>query len=184
MADTDTRPTLIDGNLCLRRPAKADVDARIAAGNHAEIQHMYALPADTVTPVTQAHADSWVSFHMKNRYSWFLDIENVLSGVIFLHSYSSSDRRATLAMGLLRAADLGQGYGTRALRLFLAHAFGAMHLHRLSLRVLAYNARAIAVYKKVGFVEEGRERQSAWVKDTWHDDIMMGLLAPEWRAAQ
>ena len=183
MPETDTRPTLMDGNISLRRPCEADVALRIAAGNHAEIQRMYALPPDTVKPVTQTHAESWVAFHTKNRFSWFLDVDGMLSGVIFLHSYSRNDRHATLAMGLLRADDLGQGYGTRALRLFLGHAFGPLDLHRLSLRVLAYNTRAIAVYKNAGFVEEGRERQSAWVDCAWHDDVMMGLLAPEWRAA-
>ena len=185
MSDTYIRPTLTDGNVCLRQARQEDVDARIAAGNHAEIQHMYAMSADTVEPVTQSHAESWVAFHMNSRLSWFIDIDDVLSGVIFLHSYSKKDKSAKLAMGLLRADDLGQGYGTRALHLLLGEVFdGDLGLHRLSLRVLSYNTRAIAVYEKAGFQIEGRERQSARVVGKWHDDVMMGLLAPEWKAGQ
>lgn len=184
MADDTHNPTLTDGDITLRRPRPSDVEDRIAAGNAAEIQYMYGIPKETVGPVTQAHAQDWVSFHSKRKHSWFVDISGRLSGVIFLHGFAPADRRATLAMGLLREKDLGRGYGSRALNLLLGEAFGALNLHRLSLRVLAYNARAIAAYQKAGFQVEGRERQSARVGDLWHDDILMGLLAPEWRALQ
>jgi RimJ/RimL family protein N-acetyltransferase len=42
--------------------------------------------------------------------------------------------------------------------------------------VLAYNKRAIRAYEKCGFIVEGRERETAYVNGSWHDDIMMGLL--------
>jgi len=57
-----------------------------------------------------------------------------------------------------------------------------MSLHRVSLRVLAYNVRAIRCYSACGFVEEGREREAAFVGGEWHDDVMMGLLAHEFAA--
>lgn len=182
MSDTSNAPTLIDGNLRLRRPTMTDVAARLAAGNDPEIQHMYGVVPDAFQQVTQQHAHDWVSYHVKQDHSWFIDVDGALSGLIFLHTINPTDQRAALAMGLLKNADLGHGYGTRALRLLLTYAFETMKLHRIALRVLAYNKRAIAVYKKVGFVVEGTERQSARVGGTWHDDLMMGLLAPEWRA--
>jgi hypothetical protein len=45
-------------------------------------------------------------------------------------------------------------------------------------RVLSSNARAIACYRKCGFVEEGREREAAFAGSTWQDDVM-GLLDRE-----
>lgn len=179
---TSTLPTLTDGTVVLRRPIMADVAARMAAGNHPEIQRMYGVQSDTVSDITQEQATAWVSYHMKQDHSWFIDVKGVLSGQIFLHTLNQDDQRASLAMGLLRMSDLGKGYGSRALHLLLGHAFDTLNLHRISLRVLAYNARAIAVYKKVGFIIEGRERQSARVGTSWHDDVMMGLLAPDWQA--
>ena len=179
---TYVAPTLTDGNVVLRRARPEDVEARIAAGNHGEIQHMYGAPNEGDQPVPKEQAQRWVRYHIDSAHSWFIDIKGQLGGVIFLHSFSPTDRRATLAMGLLRVSDLGQGYGTRALRLLVAEAFGGLHLHRLSLRVLSYNARAIAAYQKVGFQIEGVERQSARVGDVWHDDVMMGLLATDCQA--
>ena len=51
-------------------------------------------------------------------------------------------------------------------------------LHRIDLRVLAYNTRATRCYLRAGFVEEGREREAALVDGTWHDDVIMGILEP------
>ena len=45
--------------------------------------------------------------------------------------------------------------------------------------MLAYNTRAIACYARCGFVEEGREREAAYVDGTWHDDVVMGILDRE-----
>lgn len=56
-------------------------------------------------------------------------------------------------------------------------------LHRVDLRVLAYNHRAIACYEKCGFVREGVEREGALVAGEWHGDVMMSILEAEYRAA-
>ena len=48
--------------------------------------------------------------------------------------------------------------------------------------MLATNSRAIACYRKCGFIEEGREREAALLGGQWHDDIIMGLLDTEFIA--
>lgn len=74
----------------------------------------------------------------------------------------------------------GHGYGTEATRLMLDHAFGALALHRVALSVFAFNERAIRAYRKVGFVLEGRSRESIWRDGRWWDELHMSLLAQEW----
>jgi RimJ/RimL family protein N-acetyltransferase len=79
---------------------------------------------------------------------------------------------------------LGQGYrnegfGTEALRLSLRYAFDQLKLHKVYLRVLAYNARAIRAYQKSGFTIEGILREEMRVGGAWHDLIYMGVLAGE-----
>lgn len=180
MTDTSPAPTLIDGNICLRRARDSDLDARMAAGNSPRIQHMYGVAPEMCEPISRKQAQGWIAYHLRLKNAWFIDIEGELGGDICLHSVSMTDRRATLAMGLLHDKHLGMGYGTRALNLVIAYAFGTLKLHRIALRVLDYNARALSAYKKVGFREEGRERESALVGQTWHDDIMVGLLAHEY----
>lgn len=55
-------------------------------------------------------------------------------------------------------------------------------LHRIDLRVMAHNERAIASYLKSGFREEGRERDSAFIEGRWIDDLIMSVLEDEYRA--
>jgi RimJ/RimL family protein N-acetyltransferase len=56
-------------------------------------------------------------------------------------------------------------------------------LHRIQLTVAGFNERAIHTYAKVGFVEEGRDREAVFRAGEWHDQVRMGILSREWRAA-
>ena len=73
-----------------------------------------------------------------------------------------------------------QGYGTEVVRLILQHGFSTLNLHRIFLRVIADNQRAIRVYEKIGFVHEGRQRQAEYLGGQYHDVLFLGMLRPEW----
>ncbi|MGV9307743.1 GNAT family N-acetyltransferase [Nonomuraea sp. NPDC003727] len=75
----------------------------------------------------------------------------------------------------------GGGHATDALRVICRYAFEEIGLHRIMLWVVADNAAAVHVYKKVGFVEEGRRRQAFRSRGRRHDFLMMGLLESELR---
>jgi RimJ/RimL family protein N-acetyltransferase len=60
--------------------------------------------------------------------------------------------------------------------LVLDYAFNVLKLHRVSVRVVDYNLRAIRAYQKCGFMVEGREREAAFVDGNWYDDVMMAIL--------
>lgn len=84
----------------------------------------------------------------------------------------------------LVAEARGQGIGTAALRRLVDFGFERWNLHRVHLTVLASNAPARAAYLKVGFVEEGVLREHAWVRGRWDDEVRMGVLRTDWRAAR
>jgi RimJ/RimL family protein N-acetyltransferase len=39
----------------------------------------------------------------------------------------------------------------------------------------------VGAYRKVGFVEEGRIRQHAWVRGGYEDELVMSVLREEWK---
>lgn len=92
-------------------------------------------------------------------------------------------RHADVSIALVADAR-GRGYGSDALGVLVQFAFARHNLHRLQVEVLASNTGAIACYRKVGFVEEGRRRQNAWVDGAYEDDLIMGLLRDERSDAQ
>jgi len=75
----------------------------------------------------------------------------------------------------------GSGYGTEATRLMMDHAFGTLGLHRVALFVFEFNERAIRAYQRVGFVLEGRARQSVRREDRWWDELAMSMLDTDWQ---
>ncbi|KDR72551.1 hypothetical protein GALMADRAFT_73814 [Galerina marginata CBS 339.88] len=73
-----------------------------------------------------------------------------------------------------------KGYGKAITKFMVDHAFLHLNMHRISLEVYEGNERAMAVYNKFGFVEEGRQRKANWVNGAWRDIIFMGILAEDW----
>jgi RimJ/RimL family protein N-acetyltransferase len=77
----------------------------------------------------------------------------------------------------------GRGLGTEAAKLIVGYAFEQLGLHRIGLDVFAFNPRAKRAYEKVGFVVEGVRRDAFRFDGQYTDEIMMAILANEWRGA-
>ena len=174
---------LMGTDVVLRPPRSSDVADVIANGRHAEIVRAYGGdPRDADTAVSQKHAEAWVAGQAASETAWVVEPEGRCIGGAGLHSHNEHDRRALYAVGLQVPELLGLGIGTEVTRLVLTHAFATLGLHRVGLRVLADNSRAIRCYEKCGFRREGIERESARVGDEWLDDWLMGVLATEFSA--
>lgn len=165
----------------LRRPRLEDAAERLALGNDPDIMRMFGADATDWPPMTEARATRWVEEITAHPHAWVVEHGGRLLGQARLDALDQHDARARLAIGLYDPGKLGKRLGREAVRLVLAHAFGKLGLHRVSLRVVAYNTRAIRCYSACGFVVEGREREAALVGGERHDDLMMGVLAREFR---
>lgn len=107
-----------------------------------------------------------------------LDDDGRAIGLLSFWERSIPHQAAELSIWLARGYR-GRGYGTAALWKGLRHIFSEFDLHKVYLRVLSYNVRAIRSYEKCGFQEEGVLRQEMCVDGSWHDLIYMGLLRSE-----
>lgn len=103
-------------------------------------------------------------------------------GEVVLNELDVHNLSCNLRIALIGPRAFGKGYGTEAIRLVLDHAFTTTRLHRISLDVFDFNERAIHVYRKIGFVEEGVHRDALRRDGRWHDSITMSVLAPDWTA--
>ena len=75
----------------------------------------------------------------------------------------------------------GQGYGTKMYNLLFKYCFDYLNMNRVWLFVLDSNEAARTLYKKIGMVEEGRQREAIFRNGVYHDYIMMSILASEYR---
>ncbi|RZQ59363.1 GNAT family N-acetyltransferase [Amycolatopsis suaedae] len=100
-------------------------------------------------------------------------------GVIGLSGAEPESGRAWLDVYIGEPDFRGGGYGTDAVRVLCRYGFDQMRLHGISLWVVAENTGAIHVYRKLGFVEEGRQREAFRRDGKWYDQVLMGLLDGE-----
>jgi aminoglycoside 6'-N-acetyltransferase len=74
----------------------------------------------------------------------------------------------------------GRGVGTDAVRTLARHLIDDHGHHRLTIDPAADNPAAIRAYTKVGFHPVGIQRSAERGTDgTWHDSLLMDLLAEE-----
>jgi RimJ/RimL family protein N-acetyltransferase len=166
----------------LRSPAPGDVAARAGLGTSSEILRMYGYLEEGSGEMSREVAAGWYDRLRDHPCAWVVEADGELAGEVRLDGIDEVDRRARLAVGLFSERFLGRGIGRRAIRQVLGHAFGPLGLHRVDLRVLSYNQRAIRCYLACGFVREGIERESAWIGGRWHDDWIMSILEQEFHA--
>ena len=159
----------------LRRPREGDAQSRQRLGFHPVILQGYGIALSAPQTMSLEQAFQWVQKVEDCATAWIITVDDKLVGEVRLHSATPEDRRVQLAVGLVDPAMLGQGVGAAAIGQCLAKAFQDFGFHRVGLRVLASNTRAIICYQRCGFKIEGREKESAWVNDCWEDDVLMGM---------
>jgi RimJ/RimL family protein N-acetyltransferase len=81
---------------------------------------------------------------------------------------------------LIDAGRWGQGFGTDMLQTLLEACFAGWGVHRVGVYVEEDNEPALALYRSLGFQEEGRLRQAAYHDGRHADVLLYGLLGPEW----
>jgi RimJ/RimL family protein N-acetyltransferase len=104
-----------------------------------------------------------------------------LLGHVALYGATLLTRAATLTV-MIGSEHVGSGYGTDAVRTLVGYGFREMGVNRIELRVFAFNARARASYRRVGFVEEGVLRETVFHDGVFHDEVVMSILARDWFA--
>jgi diamine N-acetyltransferase len=95
--------------------------------------------------------------------------------------FNLDHRNASSEFGIMIGAKeyWNQGYGTESVRLLCQHGFKTLNLHRIHLRVLENNPRAIRAYEKAGFSHEGRQRQADYRDGHYIDLLVMSMLSSE-----
>jgi RimJ/RimL family protein N-acetyltransferase len=85
-----------------------------------------------------------------------------------------------VGINICEDACLNQGLGTEALRLWVSYLFTGSTVHKIECHTWSLNPRMVRVAEKLGFREEGRERELIQWQGEWQDRIRFGMLRQEW----
>jgi RimJ/RimL family protein N-acetyltransferase len=133
-------------------------------------------------PITEAMEADWVDAVLKDqsRSRVVLAIEDksdgAFVGFVYLNNIDWFARNAEFGILIGERRRHGKGLARDALELVVGYAFETLNLHKIYLRAVAFNKRALRLYRAFGFAEEGIQRQQAFVGGRYHDVVLMGFI--------
>jgi RimJ/RimL family protein N-acetyltransferase len=167
----------------LRAIARADLPVLVAWRNDPDVT---ALLGGWSFPVALDQEEAWLENTRKDKNNQRLAIErldtNAYIGNIGLYDIDWKNRKAEYAILIGDKTSWGGGFGLDASHALLKFAFNELNLYRVWLRVLASHERAIKLYRKIGFIEEGVMRGDTFRDGAYRDTLVMSILQPEYMA--
>ena len=127
--------------------------------------------------VTLEQEQSWIESFMTSPNSVLL-VAQYNGQLVGILDFRGGQRRKISHTGLIgtsvRSEFRSMGVGSTLLSVLVEWAKLHSKIERIELSVFADNAPAIAVYKKLGFVEEGRKKKAFKLSDgRYFDELLM-----------
>ncbi len=97
-------------------------------------------------------------------------------GSVYIRDIDHIHHKGEYGIFLGTEAARGRGIGTEAARLMIAYGFETLGLHRIYLRALSENARAIRSYEKAGFIKEGCLKDDVRIHGEYKDIVWMAIV--------
>lgn len=174
-------PIIQGKNVLLRRPKESDVMDYLSVDVSRELIRIYGGNTQQKFTKTIEKSRQFIEGIERNPTEWCVEVEGRMVGQARL-TINEMDNRERYAVGLFDPSVWGKGLGTEITKMVLHFAFDELALHRVDLRVLEYNHRAIKCYEKCGFVIEGKEREGALIEGKYETDLIMSILKREFDA--
>lgn len=171
---------LVDESIKLRDALDDDAKEYLKIPFNKELLEMYGSNLDPNTEKSIDKAQLLVYGIKADPYEWAIEYEGKFIGQVRL-TRDDENNKAKFAIGIFNPAYWNKGIGTKVSNAILDFGFSELKLHRIYLKVLAYNHRAIKSYENVGFKIEGEEREGAYIKGKYETDIHMGILNSEYQ---
>ncbi len=91
-------------------------------------------------------------------------------------------RHCRLGISISDKTQWGKGIGKEALTAVIDFCFDVLDMHRIQAEIYAFNTRSIRLFEGLGFKREGCMRETVLKRGEFEDELMFGLLRPEWQA--
>ncbi len=178
-------PLLVGENVRLTALSQDDIPEITSWYQDADFMRFFdSAPA---MPRSEQQMKEWLEREQKNSHRNFLfgiqliESENLI-GIIELEGVRWTHRAGNLGIAIGKPEHRNKGWGQEAIGLLLAFAFDELNLHRVELTVFSYNEPAIHLYEKLGFTQDGAQREHLQRGGQRYDMLIYSMLEQEWRA--
>lgn len=162
----------------LRAFEEADVENLVKWRNNTEVTNSLGGTNFFVSSIREKEWIKHSATHDRNdiRLAICLIENSKHIGNINLTTINWINRSAEFSIMIGDRQEWGKGFGKEATFLMLNYAFFELNLNRVYLTVKMDNTRAINLYKKLGFQQEGILRESLYKNGKYNDMIIMSIL--------
>lgn len=168
-------PELENYNIKLRQAQIGDISDREKLGLNIECVLMCGGNISNSNKFSKEDAVKWYERIVQHPCKWVIEYNDNCIGAVALRPYIEDDK-AKFSIEIYDSNLYGYGIGTNVTKMILKYAFESLKYHKVYLRVLDFNTRAIKCYEKCGFIKEGIDREGALINSTYCNDIYMGIL--------
>jgi aminoglycoside 6'-N-acetyltransferase len=163
----------LDGERVHLRPATVDDRDALAAITSEPSVATWWQAADPTADAAELLTDDDLAI-------WLIEVEGLAVGMIMAGEETDPQyRHASIDISIV-AGHQDRGLGRDAIRTVARWLIAERGHHRLTIDPAGSNARAIAAYTAVGFRPVGiMRRYERSLDDSWHDGLLMDLLADE-----
>ena len=144
--------------------------------NDPEIEHM---TAGECFPVSLASQSAWFQAHKGDsdprRFAIRKINNNEIVGMIYISQIDLKNQKCSTGIkigGMYR----GKGYALDAVKALLKYLFNEMNFNRVEAKILEYNIPSQELYKKCGFILEGRLRKTIYKTGAFRDQLVYSIL--------
>ena len=156
-----------------------DTDLELVLGwrNHPDVcRYMYSQHEITLAE----HSHWFERVSQDNSYHLLIfEIDDKPLGFINIHQIAEG---GIADWGFYAAPGAPKGTGKQLGQAALHYAFITTGLHKVCGQALSYNESSIRFHQRLGFQEEGRQREQHFDGQHYYDVVCFGLLASEWHA--
>nr|WP_183072773.1 GNAT family protein [Oceanobacillus bengalensis] len=119
------------------------------------------------------------SFEAKRGITFGIFYKEQLTGSISYNSIDWTNKIGFIGYWLSKDYQ-GLGLMTDAVRALIDYGFYDLGLNRIDIRAAYENNKSRALPERLGFIQEGRIRQTEWLYDHYVDHVIYGMLKNDW----
>ena len=97
-------------------------------------------------------------------------------GMVGLFKIIHPYRRGEIGVFIGEVDYWGKGIGTEAVKMIINYAFDVLNLHKIVAEVSVTNSGSIAMFNKLGFIEEGNLKDHEFIDGDWIDNKIFSLI--------
>lgn len=167
---------VLDNKICLRKADLNDVDALYEIKNDKKAA---SLLGGFSNGYSKIDIENWIISHNNNKNEVLYLIQTLgdskVIGHVGLYNIDFRVRKAEFAILIAGEDNQGKGYGSLCTKFMIDYAFDELNIRKINLSLLSENKRAVSMYNKIGFLQEGILRNDQYKNGKYHDVILMAL---------